>query len=170
VLALVGLPDEEDQLENVLCQSESLEDAESVPRAELPDCAPLAFESFSEARAQALLAGASMTDSERRLIQAELTKFRIDNGYGTTYAVYALADSHGRPLYIVQACSGGGMDYGEDFHGQYIDDGQVDSLFGESGWTLPGGTTGNELMTAARKKRIAITKFTRKRRGRQQAE
>jgi hypothetical protein len=111
-----------------------------------------------------------MTDSERRLIQAELTKFRINNGYGTTYAVYALADSHGRPLYIVQASWGGGMDYGEDFCGPYIDNGEVDSLFGESGWTPPGGTTGDKLMAAARKKRIAITKFTRKYRRREQAE
>jgi hypothetical protein len=164
ILALFGLPHESDQLRGIVCQSEKLADADDYDsREELIDAAPKAFAYFPEDRVRKILEGDAIDKSERRLIEAELTGWWLADGYGTSYAVYELLDSRGRPIYIVHGVSGGGPDYSEDFYGPFADAAKVDTLFGKSGWFPPGGTDSDELFEAARKKRIPITRYTGKR-------
>ena len=66
-------------------------------------------------------------------------------------------------MYVVQAINGGGPDYAEVFYGPFTSAREVDSVCGRSGWFPPGGATDDELLAAARKRRVPITRFTRKR-------
>jgi hypothetical protein len=164
VLALFGLPVEDDPLRGVLCQSEEIPELDEFDtRADLADNAPGAFSSFAEVRVRKILEGGPITPSERRLIEAEITGWRLRNGQGTTFAVYRLFDSRHRPIYVVQAASGGGPDCDGVFYGPFTSAREVDLLYGRSGWFPPGGTTDDELLAAARKRRVPITRFTRKR-------
>jgi hypothetical protein len=132
-------------------------------REDLADNAPTAFSAFPEVRVRKILEGAPISPSERRLIEAEITGWRLRNGYATTFVVYRLFDSRHRPIYVVQAASGSGTDYSEVFYGPFTSAREVDALYGRSGWFPPGGTTGDELLAAARMRRVPITRFTRKR-------